>query len=376
MSIFTSRPALRWGVPVAVFGLMIGGGAAARSLSASADSSLPLRTAAQLLVDLQSARTAAGSGTVLEKADLGLPSLPGLGGQGSSSLSALTSGPHTMRVWFSGPDKARVALMGTLGESDIITNGHDVWHWDSQQNTATHSVLSGDKTAGRSGSGSTGTPPSFDPNLLPKTPQDAANMALGAIASSTTVTTSGSARVAGRAAYELTLQPKDTASLIGRVTIALDSVVHVPLRVQVFPAKSDTPAFEVAFRQVSFARPDASQFTFSPPKGAIVKEQDAETPDAGTPDTGKPATGTQDRPTVVGEGWTSVVVAKLPADAMASAPKQGENGFSLDMLPKVSGTWGSGHLLTSKLVSVLITDDGRILAGAVRPDRLYQAAGK
>jgi hypothetical protein len=71
MSIFTSRPALRWGVPIAVFGLMIGGGAAARSLSASADSSLPLRTAAQLLVDLQTARTAAGSGTVLEKADLG-----------------------------------------------------------------------------------------------------------------------------------------------------------------------------------------------------------------------------------------------------------------------------------------------------------------
>jgi outer membrane lipoprotein-sorting protein len=383
MSIFTSRPALRWGVPVAVFGLMIGGGAAARSLSASADSSLPLRTAAQLLVDLQTARTAAGSGTVLEQADLGLPALPGLGGQGSSSLSALTSGPHTMRVWFSGPDKARVALMGTLGESDIITNGHDVWRWDSQQNTATHSVLSGDKAAGRSGSGSTGTPPSFDPNRLPKTPQDAANLALGAIASSTTVTTSGSARVAGRAAYELALQPKDTASLIGRVTIALDSVQHVPLRVQIFPVKSDTPAFEVAFRQVSFARPDASQFTFSPPKGATVKEQDADTPDAAKPDAAqpdaaKPATGTQDRPTVVGAGWTSVVVAKLPADAMASAtaPRHGGNGFDLNMLPKVSGTWGSGHLLTSKLVSVLITDDGRVLAGAVRPDRLYQAAGK
>jgi hypothetical protein len=188
--------------------------------------------------------------------------------------------------------------------------------------------------------------------------------------------------VANRPAYELSLQPKDPASLVGRVTIALDSVKHVPLRFRIFPAKSDTPAFEIAFRQVSFARPDASQFTFSPPKGATVKEQDANAPDASKPDAskpdaGKPDTGTQDRPTVVGEGWTSVVVAKLPADAVASAsaPKQGGgNGFSLDLLPKVSGTWGSGHLLTSKLVSVLITNDGRILAGAVHPDRLYQAA--
>ncbi|MDT4987999.1 MAG: hypothetical protein QOI74_2093, partial [Micromonosporaceae bacterium] len=106
---------------------------------------------------------------------------------------------------------------------------------------------------------------------------------------------------------------------------------------------------------------------------------DAAKPDTAKPDSAKPTTGTQDRPTVVGAGWTSVVVAKLPADALASAsaPKQGGgNGFSLDLLPKVSGTWGSGHLLTSKLVSVLITDDGRVLAGAVRPDRLYQAAGK
>ena len=89
-----------------------------------------------------------------------------------------------------------------------------------------------------------------------------------------------------------------------------------------------------------------------------------------------------DRPTVVGQGWTSVVVAKLPADALSGATAAGKNGdrrgpgFSLDALPKVSGSWGSGHLLTSRLFSVLITDDGRVLAGAVRPDRLYQAAAK
>jgi outer membrane lipoprotein-sorting protein len=371
MSIFTSRPALRWGVPVAVFATVVGGGAAARTLAASADPSLPSRTAAQLLVDLQTARLDAGSGTVVEQADLGLPSLPGLAGNGSSDLSSLVSGSHTIRVWYSGPDKARVALLGTLGESDLITNGHDVWQWDSKTNTATHSVLSADHTAGRPDAGKR---PALNPNDLPSTPQAAAAAALAAIDPTTTVTTSGAARVAGRSAYELALQPKDTASLIGRVTVALDSVKHVPLRVQVFPAGSDKPAFQVAFTQVSFSRPDANQFKFTPPPGATVKEQPQDQAKPATPET--PDTAAQ--PTIVGQGWTSVIVAKLPAGALQQATPRGDarRSLSVDSLPRVSGSWGSGHLLTSKLFSVLITDDGRVLAGAVHPDRLYQAAAK
>ncbi len=48
----------------------------------------------------------------------------------------------------------------------------------------------------------------------------------------------------------------------------------------------------------------------------------------------------------------------------------------MNSLPKVSGSWGSGHLLTSALFSALITDDGRVLAGAVAPEKLYEVAGK
>jgi outer membrane lipoprotein-sorting protein len=383
MSIFTSRPALRWGVPVLVFGAVIGGGAAARTLAASADPSLSPRTAAQLLVDLQTARLDGGSGTVVEQADLGLPSLPGLGGQGSSDLSSLVSGSHTMRVWFSGPDQARVALLGTLGEQDVITNGKDVWQWDSQKNTATHSVLSGQDAQGKDAQGqdpqgkdTPGKHPGFNPSELPKTPQDAANAALAAIDPTTKVSTSGAARVAGRSAYELVLQPRDTTSLIGRVTLAIDSQRHVPLRVQVYPAASDKAAFQVEFTQVSFARPDAAQFRFTPPPNAKVTEQKPAADNA----TKQPdATAQQDRPTIVGQGWTSVVIAKMPADAASSATPKSDRGgrtFSIDALPRVSGSWGSGHLVTSKLFSVLITDDGRVLAGAVHPDRLYQAAAK
>ena len=40
------------------------------------------------------------------------------------------------------------------------------------------------------------------------------------------------------------------------------------------------------------------------------------------------------------------------------------------------GLWGSGKVLTSKMVSALITDDGRVFVGLVTPDTLQAAAAK
>jgi hypothetical protein len=62
-------------------------------------------------------------------------------------------------------------------------------------------------------------------------------------------------------------------------------------------------------------------------------------------------------------------VAKAPADFGGE-----QAGQLLGLLPTVSGDWGSGRLLKTRLVSVLLTDDGRLLAGAVNPQRLYEAA--
>jgi hypothetical protein len=49
-------------------------------------------------------------------------------------------------------------------------------------------------------------------------------------------------------------------------------------------------------------------------------------------------------------------------------------GALLQSATRVSGPWGSGRLLRTSLLSVLITSHGRILIGAVTPDVLYQAA--
>ena len=80
-----------------------------------------------------------------------------------------------------------------------------------------------------------------------------------------------------------------------------------------------------------------------------------------------PGTG---RPHLVGSGWTAVAVLKTPAAA-------GADSKSLDTLtralPRVSGSWGSGHVLRGTLFSAVLTDDGRVAVGAVAPERLYAA---
>src|SRR3954451_7372762 len=131
---------LRWGAPLAAAAVLIGFGPALTAITADAHGSLPPRTAAQLLSDVHGARLQALSGTVVETSDLGLPALPAVGGRGgdSASFSSLVSGSHTMRVWYAGPDRVRLALLGQLGESDLVHHGTDVWSWSSRSNTATH----------------------------------------------------------------------------------------------------------------------------------------------------------------------------------------------------------------------------------------------
>jgi hypothetical protein len=221
---------------------------------------------------------------------------------------------------------------------------------------------------------------------MPKTPQEAAQLALSAIEPTTTVTTSGASVVAGQSAYDLVLKPKDPASLVAQVRISIDAVHHVPLRVQVYSTKTANPAFEVGFTHVDFGKPSASQFAFNPPPGTTVT-QSSSTPEAAKPSTGgssaaKPAA---DQPKVVGKGWTAVVVARMPSQPTGSAnaaPKAAQRASSdltaqlqrvLSLLPRTSGSWGSGRVFTGTLFSVVVTDDGRIAIGAVSPARLYAA---
>lgn len=367
MSKFTSRPVLRWAVPAIAAVAVVGAGVAAKTLAVAAEPNLLPRTAAQLLVDLQTAQLDGLSGTVVERADLGLPALPSLLGEQSSELTSLVSGKHTLRVWYSGPDKARVSLLGTQGQSDIIHNGADTWTWNSKSGSAQHFKSSGEETPADKGPGALASE-------LPKSPQEAADLALKAIDPTTQVSIGTSAKIAGRDAYELILRPRDTASLIGQVRLAIDAQEKLPLRVQILAKGQSNPAFEVAFTQVSFARPDDSQFVFNPPAGTKVEEADpADVAGAeGQPKHDESASGEKPKSTVIGTGWTSVLVLRTsqPGQAAATDAEAKKAQDVIDQLPLGNG----GRTFNSKLFSVLITDDGRVLVGAVSPERLSQVA--
>ena len=398
-------PALRWLAPFAVVAVLLGGTATVRGISTAAarNTELPARTATQLLADVAQARVDGMSGTIVQTADLGIPALPttGLGGSTSSELSSLISGTHTLRVWSAGESMIRLSLLGTLGESDIIRNGADLWTWSSSANTATHRKLP---------AGTKATAPR--PAEVPATPQQLAEQAVAAIGPSTTVTVSSNAVVAGRPAYELVLTPKDSRSLIAGVRIAVDGTKHIPTRFQVMATGKADPAFEAAFTAIDFGKPDAAQFRFNPPPGVKVTEsgklgfpgstsaglnepnngsgsdapitrgiQGLTTGFAGRGPTG---TGLGMGTKVVGSGWTSVVVTRLPLMALMGGYGSGSTSGSANALgkvvgalPAISGSWGSGRVLAGTLFSVILADDGRIAVGAVAPDLVGAAlAGK
>ncbi|GAA4628591.1 outer membrane lipoprotein carrier protein LolA [Actinoallomurus vinaceus] len=371
-STFKSSRVVRWAVPVGVIAV-VGAAAGAGPVIAAAQGSpsLPPKTAAQLIAAVQQAHGKGEvqplSGTVVENASLGLPALPGDGS--STSPMSLLSGSNTARVWYGDETHVRLALLGTGSETDFIRNGQDTWEWSSDQNTATYRKVT--EQAKR---------PEAAPSRTPMTPQQAADQALAAVGKTTEVRVDPTGHVAGRDVYELVLTPKDGRSLIGRVRLALDGKTYVPLRVQVFARGANSPAFQVGFTSVTFSKPAAANFAFTPPAGAKVVRKDApaQGSDAKAWDKKKAEAGhrTADGSTI-GTGWTAVKRLSLPQNAQQNAQKKDQSGI-LSALQKaatpVSGSWGSGKLLRTKLVSVLLTDDGRVYVGAVTPDLLEQAA--
>ena len=463
------RRRARWAVPVgalAAVGLVI---AASVIGGAQAAPKLPARTTAQLIaaVDAAAAWPSALTGVVQETASLGLPDLPGADDP-LSGLSLL-SGTHTIKVWYDGPTRVRIAVPVPLGEADLRADGNSVWLWNSRTNQATHFLLPADA----------GHAPGTPAPALP-TPQQLAQQILAAVGKTTTVGLQQNVTVAGQAAYQLSLAPKDSRSLIGRVTVAIDAEYSLPLQVQVFARGATSPAFSLGYTSLSFTRPAASNFAFAPPPGAKVKTVTIPAGRGGSPNLpagtvpagvpagtsaseiisasgaktvfmpgGKPLSAalvkriaaafakqlpasmskaqraaaikqletalaaervaghppgvwtgyaplpagsvafsqvtvwsTAPTPTVLGQDWLSVAVlpAGMPArPAGSSATPDGSPAQAFVALQAaatpVHGSWGSGRLLRTSLVSVLMTN-GHILIGAVQPSVLYADAAQ
>jgi hypothetical protein len=259
------------------------------------------------------------------------------------------------------------------------------------------------------------------------TPELSARQILAAIGPSTVVSVQRNVMVAGQPAYQLSLVPKTARSLVGRVTIAVAATGYFPLRVQVFARGAASPAFSVGYTSLTLGRPAASNFAFTPPAGATVKTVRVPAPGpfglsgwsgvAPSQSAGRqagprgslystPADWWAARPGLnpgavggartIGQGWLTVLA--LPAgvnqpqlgetntDFQSSASSEAYSStlsvsFSSSGPPAgspdlralwraatpVKGSWGSGRLLRTSLVSVLLTSRGTVLIGAVTP---------
>src|SRR5438067_848660 len=134
---------LRWLVPVAVAGT-IGLTALLPTLSAGAAPNLAPITAQQLIAKLQQAKVDVFSGTIALTANLGLPNLSSIQGQGPHDAFnpiELLSGTHKIDLAVDGPDRQRAAMVNGLGETDVYHDGADVWIWQSVGSKVTHKTL-------------------------------------------------------------------------------------------------------------------------------------------------------------------------------------------------------------------------------------------
>lgn len=345
---------VRW-LPAIVVPVAIAAGAIAIPLAAGA-ADLPVKSPEDVLRLVASSDTKAFSGTVEQSSDLGLPSLPKATGGSSADASVastleLLMGDHTAKVYVDGPTKVRVQVLDQLAERDAIRNGSDVWLYQSSDESVTHLTVPAHRD---------GTPTTPDPTAT--TPQALAQRFLAAVDPTTAVSLGANTKVAGRDAYDLVLTPRTDATLVGSVAIAVDGQTGLPLRVQVTARGASSPAFEAGFRSFNPGAPDASVFSFTPPKGATVVERSPK-PGEHTEHAGHAG---QPKPTVTGTGWATIV--SLPA---GTVPAQAlEDPLVGELTQPVDG----GRALSTTLVSVLVTTDGRVFAGSVPVSALQSAA--
>lgn len=402
----------RWAVPVVTAGVVAGAFILPSALASSSTPDLDDLTAAELVARIAGAEPVPVSGTVVMTTRLGLPDLSITQIQGAGPLDLL-GGSSTMRVWSDGAGSSRTSLLGDLSEYTVVSDGASAWTYSSSDDEAVHYVVD---PADQAAFDELKTAvENQDPAVvgdLP-TPQSVADQLLAYADETSEVTVGPATEVAGRQAYQIGMSPSTDGSLVDRVLVAVDAETSVPLRAQVWSTQDTvTPAVEITFTDVSFDAADPAVFDFTPPPGATVREVPVSLPDMPTAPATAPAPGTTpaglDGVTVSGTGWETVVelsdvdvaallAGEVPEEELRSGLEgtfgsESTDELMTDLLGEKSEAHSmteldpqalfdqlttdvpEGKLITSALLTVLVTDDGRVLVGAVPAETLQALA--
>ena len=399
------RNILRW-IPAVMAPVLVAASAVGFSVSANAAIDLPDKSASQILQLINTNPDISFSGRVVKKAALGLPPmnimpdisqasidqmaksmpkemmdfLPKASAQGELAVALeFFAGVLAANIYVDGVNKARLQVLDLISERNFIRNGADLWFYDASKALVKHSVIDPAQEA-QAKKDALGL---FNANSA-KLPFDATSPAavadyfLSEAGKDTVFTVGKDAKIAGRGVYQITGAPRNAGSLVASVTISVDAATGLPLAVVVKAVGESTPAFEVGFESITFAKPDASNFNFVVPAGSKVEEVPVPTRDAleklaagKAPTAADKARAQAEAENLIAQGWSAVV--EVPTDMVpAQITQLKENALFAELTKPVAG----GRIFSTTLMNVFIADDGRIFAGSVTQQRLLEAAKK
>ncbi len=392
-------------------------------MQANAEIDLPDKTASEILQMMNNDPDMSFSGRVTKVSNLGLPPIGNMPDVSESmveemeenmpegmeefiprvtesnmvtDLVEIISGTHEARIYVDGPDKLKIQILDPMSERSITVNGDTVWFYDDDKLAAQFMTMDAAELETKADQFQAENSAEIEQYIaeLPfdiNNPAEVADYVLAEASEYSTITVGADQNVAGRAAYELIATPLAAESTVQYVSVAIDAETGMALNVKVVAKGQVEPAMEIGFTSIDYSTPDASIFEFAPSSDVTVTEM--EMPEEFTIDgetytkeelqaeleASKPTEAEyeelkaqyeamENKPVVYENGWATVVEMTL-SDEMPVEMFQSEL-FS-EMTMQVDG----GQVISTSLVNVLITDDGRVLAGAVNTDYLLEIAG-
>ncbi len=360
----------RWAVVAAVVGALIAVPAvlAARSTTyADADAD----SGADLLARALHSSDVTWSGYAEATGRLALPDVAELG-----DLGERVGGTTRLRVWWRSGRDWRVDALSVADEQDTYGAGAGAVTWDSGDQRAT--------TVRRD-------PALRLPRPLDLVPATLARRLLAGVGTAESVSRGGVRRVAGVEAPSLVVDPRDSASTVGRLQVWVEPRTGLPLELEITARGQTQPSLRTRVLDLDLSRPPATLTRFQPPSGAsqvtlrttdlaaaIDKFSPFELPArlAGLPRRERaPGVGGRGGVGTYGDGLTLLAVLPLPDGQARSLLRR----LGPPAAQEVRPSGGSGVLVSTALVSVLVVTadaDRRsyALAGAVAPAVLQRAA--
>src|SRR5262249_48463477 len=135
--------------------------------------------------------------------------------------------------------QADAAGEGGTGDTQILSDGHNVSLFDSQSNTVYEATLPKHQSDG------TDQHPDGPPSL------DQVTQAIDRLMNHALVSGAEPSDVAGQPTYTVRVEPKENGGLVGGVELAWDAAHGTPLRAAVYAKGDSSPVLELTATDIS-----------------------------------------------------------------------------------------------------------------------------